>query len=66
VETFARLRTQLAAQQRVLYLVGVKLPVERVLRDAGELADSPWLKVLPTEAEALQDLASRAGPDASR
>jgi sulfate permease, SulP family len=59
VETFARLRAQLAAQQRVLYLVGVKLPVERLLRDAGELADNPWLKVLPTEAEALEDLQAR-------
>ncbi len=53
VEVFARLRTQLAIQQRQLWLVGAKLPVEQVLEAAGELQPSPWLRVITTE-EALE------------
>lgn len=49
VEVFSRLRAQLAAQQRQWWLVGIKLPVEQVLRAAGELEPSPWLRVLATE-----------------
>lgn len=56
VETFGRLRRQLAEQQRHLWLVGVKLPVETVLRQAGELPDSPWLHLHATESAALQAL----------
>ncbi|WP_180682293.1 SulP family inorganic anion transporter [Tepidicella baoligensis] len=49
VEVFARLRNQLAAQQREWWLVGVKLPVEQVLRAAGELDDTGALRMLATE-----------------
>lgn len=56
VETFARLRTQLGLQQRELWLVGAKLPVEQVLRNAGEWTGAPGLRVFVTEAEALAAL----------
>ena len=56
VETFARLRTQLSLQQRELWLVGAKLPVEQVLRSAGEWTGAPGLRVFVTEAEALAAL----------
>jgi SulP family sulfate permease len=56
VETFGRLRRQLANQQRHLWLVGVKLPVETVLREAGELPDTAHLHLHATEAEALTAL----------
>lgn len=57
VETFTRLGSQLAAQRRILHLVGVKLPVEQALRTAGELRPSPWLRVHHTETQLLHALA---------
>ena len=57
VESFARLRKQLAAQQRVLMVVGLKLPVEQVLSAAGELPESAHLRRFATDAELLQALA---------
>jgi SulP family sulfate permease len=53
-EAFGTLRTQLAAQDVTLHLVGLKLPVEKVLKAAGHLAEGPGLKMYRTEAEALQ------------
>ena len=37
-----------------LHISGLKLPVERVLRKAGVLAEGPLLSVYRTDAEALQ------------
>jgi sulfate permease, SulP family len=53
-EAFGTLRTQLATQDVTLHLVGLKLPVEKVLKAAGHLAEGPGLKMYRTEAEALQ------------
>lgn len=60
VETFGRLRQQLAGRRVVLYVVGLKLPVELALRAAGELTEAPYLKVLVTEAELMRVLADMA------
>jgi SulP family sulfate permease len=54
VEAFGRLRTQLASQGIALHLVGLKLPVETLLRKAGELPEGELLRLYRTEAEALQ------------
>lgn len=61
VEVFGRLRTTLISQGRTLYVVGLKLPVETTLRRVGELPDHPHLRRHATEAEALADVAGRAG-----
>ena len=57
VETFARLRQQLASQQRVLCVVGLKLPVEQALRSAAELTPDTHLRLMATDAELLHTLA---------
>ncbi len=57
VETFALLRQQLASQRRVLYVVGLKLPVEQALRSAAELTPDAHLHLLATDAELLHTLA---------
>ncbi len=57
VETFAQLQRQLASRGITLHISGIKLPVETALRRAGELQDSPHLKLYRTDAEALQALA---------
>jgi sulfate permease, SulP family len=54
VETFGTLLSQLHAQGIALHLVGLKLPVEKVLKAAGFLDDHPLLKLYRTEAELLQ------------
>ena len=59
VEVFSRLRTTLHKQGICLYLVGLKLPVETILRRVGELHDHPNLRCHPTEAEALADVMAR-------
>ena len=53
-EAFGTLRTQLAASHITLHLVGLKLPVEKVLKAAGHLNAGPGLKMYRTETEALQ------------
>ncbi len=53
-EAFGRLRQQLDDQRIELHLVGIKLPVENVLRLAGHLGESPRLHLYRTEAEALR------------
>ena len=58
VETFGQLQRQLASRHITLHISGIKLPVETALRSAGELGDSPWLRMYRTDAEALQALAS--------
>jgi SulP family sulfate permease len=54
VEAFGRLRQQLDDQRIELHLVGIKLPVENVLRLAGHLDEGPRLHLYRTEAEALR------------
>jgi len=56
VETFAQIQRQLASRGVTLHISGIKLPVETALRRAGELNDSPQLKMYRTDAEALQAL----------
>ncbi len=54
VEVFGTLLSQLHAQGIALHLVGLKLPVEQVLKAAGFLDDHPLLTLYRTEAEMLQ------------
>jgi len=60
VEVFGRLRSTVLSQGRTLYVVGLKLPVETTLRQAGELPPHPALRCFATEAEALADVAELA------
>lgn len=53
-EAFGRLRAQLDDQRIELHLVGIKLPVENVLRLAGHLEPGPRLHLYRTEAEGLR------------
>ena len=64
VETFGQLHRQLASRGITLHISGIKLPVETSLRRAGELQNSPCLKLYRTDADALQALAQlgQAGP----
>ncbi|MBL0919256.1 MAG: SulP family inorganic anion transporter [Hydrogenophaga sp.] len=55
-ETFGRVREQLDDRRIHLHLVGIKLPVETVLRQAGHLDASERLHLYRTETEALQAL----------
>ena len=55
-EAFGRVQRQLAEQHITLHLVGLKLPVENLLRQGEHLPDSPWLRTYRTEAEALAAL----------
>jgi SulP family sulfate permease len=56
LETFSQIRRQLDARGITLHLRDIKLPVEAVLRRAGELTDSPLLKLYRTDADALAAL----------
>ena len=53
VEVFGQLRKTLAERGIQLHISGIKLPVERVLRKAGVLEDSPLLHMYRTDAETL-------------
>ena len=57
-EGFGRLQSVLAEKHVTLHVVGIKLPVETVLRTAGHLREGPRLRLYRTEADAL-----RAVPD---
>jgi sulfate permease, SulP family len=64
-EGFGRLRTVLNEQGVTLHLVGIKLPVETVLRTAGHLSEGPRLRLYRTEADMLRaapDWGAEAGP----
>lgn len=61
-EAFGRLRHALALRGITLHLVGIKLPVEQLLRAAGHLDNGQGLRTYRTEAEALQALASLDAP----
>jgi SulP family sulfate permease len=56
VETFGQLHHQLVSRGITLHISGIKLPVESTLRQAGELAEGPYLKLYRTDAEALHAL----------
>ena len=58
VETFGQLHRQLSSRGITLHISGLKLPVEKALQRAGELAESTHLKMYRTDAEALQALRS--------
>ncbi len=62
VETFGQLQRQLRARGITLHISGIKLPVETTLRNAGELQDTPLLRLYRTDAEALQALTQRGTP----
>jgi SulP family sulfate permease len=57
VDTFGQLHRQLASRGITLHISGIKLPVESVLKRAGELQDGPHLQLYRTDAEALIALA---------
>lgn len=59
VETFARLRSQLALQKRELWIVGVKLPVETVLNNAGLLSSADSFRWISSDRELLSALGSK-------
>ncbi|MGS5085015.1 SulP family inorganic anion transporter [Hydrogenophaga sp. A37] len=61
VEAFGRVQALLAEQGITLHLVGIKLPVETLLRTAGHLQDGPGLRLYRTEAEALRACAVLRG-----
>ena len=61
-EAFGRLRQQLDDQRIDLHLVGIKLPVENVLRLAGHLNDGPRLHLYRTEADGLRAADALAEP----
>ena len=61
-EAFGRLRHALAQRGITLHLVGIKLPVEQLLRAAGHLDNGQGLRTYRTEAEALQALPGLDGP----
>jgi SulP family sulfate permease len=56
VQTFSRLCSVLIHRQITLHISGVKLPVEHVLRNAGELQASSLLKMYRTDGEAIETL----------
>lgn len=56
VEAFARIRALLGERGATLHLSGLKLPIDTVLRGAGELPDAPGLRLYRTDIEALAAL----------
>ncbi|NMM12203.1 MAG: SulP family inorganic anion transporter [Rhodoferax sp.] len=58
VETFSQLHSTLTQHNITLHISGIKLPVEKILRQAGELKDSNRLKMYRTDAEAIIALES--------
>ena len=57
VEVFTNLCVTLAAHNITLHISGIKLPVERVLRQARVLPDSPFFRLYRTDSEALAEIA---------
>ncbi|TFZ03040.1 SulP family inorganic anion transporter [Ramlibacter henchirensis] len=53
VEVFSTLRRMVQGRGMTLHVSGMKLPVETVLRKAGELQEGPLLKLYRTDVEAL-------------
>ncbi|MEJ7929135.1 SulP family inorganic anion transporter [Ramlibacter sp. AN1015] len=65
VEVFGQLRRFLASRGITLHVSGLKLPVERMLRRAGELDDGPLLRLHRTDPEAIAALAAPQQRDSS-
>jgi SulP family sulfate permease len=64
VETIQQLRKQLAQRQVQLHISGIKLPVEKALRLAGELSGNDGVVLYRTDIEAINALrALQAVPD---
>jgi SulP family sulfate permease len=61
-EAFGRLREHLDDLRIDLHLVGIKLPVEHVLKRAGFLDEGPRLHLYRTEADALRAAAALSPP----
>ena len=57
LEVFASIRRNLVDKGIHLHISGMKLPVETLLRNAGELQESPQLTIYRTDAEALKQFA---------
>jgi SulP family sulfate permease len=53
VEVFGAITRLLQGRGIMLHVSGIKLPVERVLRKAGELKEGPLLRTYRTDGEAL-------------
>ena len=53
LEVFSSVRRLLQARGITLHVSGMKLPVEQVLRKAGELEDGPLLRLYRTDVETL-------------
>lgn len=53
VEVFASLRKLLTSRGITLHISGIKLPVEKVLRQAGALDEGPLLAMYRTDVDAL-------------
>ncbi|MCJ0765109.1 SulP family inorganic anion transporter [Variovorax terrae] len=60
VEIFGQIRQVLAARGITLHISGIKLPVETVLRRAGELSEGPLLRLYRTDAETMAALQQTA------
>jgi SulP family sulfate permease len=58
VETLQQLRKQLGSRGIQLHISGIKLPVEKALRLAGELKSEDGVHLYRTDAEALVALRS--------
>ena len=58
VEMFAKLEASFKERGIVLHISGLKLPVERVLRQSGHLTPSAHLRMYRTDAEALAVMAA--------
>ena len=58
VETFSQLHSTLSQDNITFHISGIKLPVENILRQAGELKNSNRLKMYRTDAEAVSALKS--------
>jgi SulP family sulfate permease len=58
VETLQQLRKQLTQRGIQLHISGIKLPIEQVLRLAGELKKEDGVHLYRTDAEAIAALRS--------
>ena len=66
VEAFTKIHLQLAMKAITLHISGLKLPVETVLRSAGQLQPSPLLRTYRADAEALAALATLKLPSENK
>jgi SulP family sulfate permease len=62
VEMFGQMKRYLTSRGITLHISGIKLPVETMLRRAGELADDATLRLYRTDVEALAAFAKLERP----